>query len=141
MKIEMFCQICLLNLMIWFHFNILLITLPNFWVCAWWKVPAKHFKNCHIYFMHMKNQSCIFHFVLYLISPRYMPWSMSIVNIDQGIQNKVGWNEKREKQLWVFIYIYQIYITYGKFWSVSFELFVTKHKLRNGEECVVKLPK
>ena len=46
-----------------------------------------------------------------------------------GEKNKVARNEKWKKQLWVFVYI-----KYGKFWSVSLELFV-EHKLWNWEEC------
>ena len=60
-----------------------------------------------------------------------MPWSMSTI-IDQGIhqgKNKVTRNEKRKKQLWVFVYI-----KYGKFWSVSLELFI-KQKPPFSEEC------
>ena len=43
-------------------------------------------------------------------------------------ENKLAWNEKWKKQLWVFVYI-----KYGKFWSVSLELFI-KHKPLFSEE-------
>ena len=43
--------------------------------------------------------------------------------------NSLG-NEKRKKQLWVFVYI-----KYGKFWSISLELFV-EHKPLIYEECL-----
>ena len=42
------------------------------------------------------------------------------------------WNEKRKKQLWVFVYI-----KYGKFWSVSPRHFI-KHKPFFSEECIRK---
>ena len=48
-------------------------------------------------------------------------------------EKKVARNEKRKKQLWVFVYI-----KYGKFWSILLELFV-EHKLWNWEECITLL--
>ena len=45
-------------------------------------------------------------------------------------KNKVAQNEKWKKLLWVFVFI-----KYGKFWSISLELFI-KHKPLLSEECI-----
>ena len=81
-----------------------LLTPPNFRVCAQRKVPAKRFKICHIlYIRNPKDDFSIFDFV-----------------------HKM----KNAKSIFGFSYTY---IKYGKFWSVSLELFV-EHKLWNWEE-------
>ena len=49
-------------------------TPPNFRVCAWWRVPVKHFKICHILCIQKSKVAfSIFHFVLLYISPNECP--------------------------------------------------------------------
>ena len=59
-----------------------------------------------------------------------MPWSMStLTRAFIRRKNKVAWNEKWKKQLWVFVYI-----KYDKFWSISLGHFI-KHEPLISEEC------
>ena len=68
------------------HVILNLTSIPhNFKVCAQRNVPAKRFKICHILYMSMLTRA--------LIREKY----------------KVARNEKRKKQLWVFVYLYKIW--------------------------------
>ena len=78
------------------------------------------------YFMYMKNKSCFF---LFFISPNKCP---GLCRHRSGAyireKNKVVRNEKQKNQLCVFIYI-----KYGKFWSISLQLFIKQKHLFSEE--------
>ena len=78
-------------------------TPPNFRVCARRKVPAKHFKICHILYIrtYTKTQSCFFRF-----SFRATLLFFLMNALVYGKKQKVAQNEKRKKQLWVFVYVH-----------------------------------
>ena len=77
-------------------------TPANLKVCARRKVPAKHFKICHIlYIRKPKVAFSVFHFVLLYFSPDECPdLCRHRPGHSLGEKNKVARNEKRKKQLW-----------------------------------------
>ena len=96
------------------------------------KCPRETLQNL-LYFIYTKTQSCFSHFSFHATLFFPLIYTLIYVDIDQVIQfirgkNKVVWNEKQKKQLWGFVYI-----KYGKFWSISLELFI-KHKPLLSEE-------
>ena len=86
---------------------------------------VKCFKMCHILYIRKPQVTySIFHFTLLYFSPNECPglcWHRPGARAFIRGKNKVAKNEKQKKQLCVFVYI-----KYGKFWSVSLELFI-KH--------------
>ena len=90
----------------------------NFRVCAQRKIQ----QNTAIFYIY-ENPKLLFPFFILC----YFIFSLmnALVYVDI---NKVVWNEKWKKQLWVFTYI-----KYGKFWRISLELFV-EHTLWNWDE-------
>ena len=82
-----------------------LLTPPNFRVCARRKVPAKRFKICHIlYIRKPKVAFSVFISGYFIFLPNECPglWR-------QRKKYKIAQNEKRKKQIWVFIYLYEIW--------------------------------
>ena len=100
------------RVVLWYHSSEIGGYCLSFW-------PPKMLQNL-LYFYEKKTQSCFFHFSFHATLFFPLMNALIYVNIHQGIhlgkKNKVAWNEKWRKQLWVFIYI-----KYGKFWSVSLE--------------------
>ena len=77
----------------------------------------------------------VFHYVLLYFFPSECPGlCRHRLEHSLGEKNKVAWSEKWKKHLWVFVYRY---IKYGKFWSISLELFI-EHKPWNWEELYSK---
>ena len=107
-------------------------TLQKTEVYAWWKFPTKRFKIYHILCI-WKPQK-IFPYLISCCSIFSLMNALVYVDIHQGIHKgkkiKVARNEKWNKQLWVFVYI-----KYGKFWSISLELFIKQKHLFSEEWC------
>ena len=104
----------------WFClFSLLMITE----IYAWWNVPTKRFKICHIsiwiaQIIVYETPSCFFQVFIscYLICSIIN--AMVFVDIDQkhslGEKNWGAWCEKSEKELWIFIHN----IRYARIWIV-----------------------
>ena len=82
------------------------------------------------YFIYLYENplSCFFRFSFRATLYFYLMNSLVYVNIDIRKKYKVARNETRKNQLWVFVCL-----RYGKFWSISLELFI-EHKPSNSEK-------
>ena len=89
-------------------------------VYAWWKVPAKCFKICHIYYMHIRKPKVvlsIFHFVLYVLY--FFPNSLFFWTYTKAfIMEKIKQHEMKNRKGncgFLYRYLYKIWLILKRF--------------------------